>query len=236
MKRNYSICFMILAALTATSCEVKEGYDYQAGNQIFFEIADSVTYSFAIKPSTLKEDILSLPVGTSGMTSAKEREVVVMVDPDQQSTAVEGIHYSVGKATIPAGEYTTNIPIKVISAPELATKEVYVYLCIVLGDEYLGDLGESRLKIKVKINNILTKPSNWDSFIKTYFGTYGPVKYQFIIDTLGLYEFMLSGTETPVTKAEMAYYKDKLKTELIKYEKEHGPLMEEGNIKVDFDI
>ena len=94
-------------------------------------------------------------------------------------------------------------------------------------------MGESFLKHRFKINDILTRPDNWDTYIRRYFGEYGPVKYQFIIDHLGRYDFRETGDD-PVSKAEMAYYKDKLRTYLIEYEKENGPLYEKGNVKVTF--
>lgn len=238
--KNRILVIALAAAMAALfGCEKGEKYDYRGGNQIYFAAAaDSTTYSFAVKSSTMFEDVAMIPVAVSGLAADRDREIKIEVlqqgttaRPGQQ--LADGGHYHIGTTILKAGEIETNVPVTVFRQQDIDGSEVVVWLRIVPDGEFLGQMGEEFLVHKFKINDILTKPTNWDSYIRRYFGEYGPVKYQFIIDMLGRSDFEEAG-EDPVSKAEMAYYKDKLRTYLIEYEKEHGPLYEEGDVKVIF--
>lgn len=239
MKNIFYGIGVLLALLTLFSCEKEEKFDYVGGNQVYFATtADSSTYSFAIQSSTVNEDVALIPIAVSGIAADIDREIKIEVI-QQGTTAregeefVSGGHYHLGKTILKKGEIETNIPVTVFRQKDIDGGEVVVRLRIVPDENFLGNMGESFLVHQFKINDILTKPDNWDSYIRRYFGEYGPVKYQFIIDHLGRYDFRATGDD-PVSKAEMAYYKDKLRTYLIEYEKENGPLYEKGNVKVTF--
>lgn len=234
----YSIGFL-LALFILGACEKEEKFDYAGGNQIYFAMtADSSVYSFAIQSSTVNEDVALISVAVSGAAAATDREIKIEVVGDR-STAREGSypasggHYHLGRTILKAGEIKADVPVTVFRQQDISGGEVFICLRIVPDENFLGNMGEKFLVHKFKINDILTRPDNWDSYILRYFGVYGPVKYQFIIDKLGRYDFRETGDD-PVSKAEMAYYKDKLKTYLMEYEAEFGPLYEEGNVKVTF--
>ncbi|MEG2341107.1 MAG: DUF4843 domain-containing protein [Odoribacter sp.] len=230
---------MLLVALTLFSCEKNETYDYVGGNQVHFEKdRDSSVYSFAIQSSNVNEDIKLIPLGVSGLAAKVDREIKIEV-VREQGTAKEGensasgAHFHLGKTILKAGEIQTNIPVIVFRQSDIKEKEVFVLLRIVTDENFAGGMGDGFLIHKLKINNILTKPDNWDTYIRPYFGDYGPVKYQFVIDELERYDFRDSGDD-PVSKAEMVYYRDKLRTALVEFEAEFGPLYEVGNVKVTF--
>lgn len=230
---------MLLALLALVSCEQGEKFDYVGGNQIYFATkADSSVYSFATQASTLKETVVMIPVAVSGKAALMDREIKVEV-VKSATTAKEGndlasgAHFYLGKTVLKANEIEASIPVTVFRQKDIVGTEVVVRLRIVPDENFLGSMGSDVLEHKFKINDILTKPDNWDSYIRRYFGEYGPVKYQFVIDHLGRYDFRETGDD-PVSKAEMAFYKDKLKTYLIEYEKDNGPLYDEGNVKVTF--
>lgn len=239
MKNIFYGVSILLILFTLFSCEKDEQYDYAGGNQVYFATtADSSTYSFAIKSSSVHEDVALIPVAVSGIAAGIDREIKIEVVAEG-TTAREGVdfasggHFRLEKTILRKGEIETHIPVTVFRQKSIAGSEVVVWLRIVPDENFLGDMGEDFLIHKFKINDILTKPDNWDTYIRRYFGEYGPVKYQFIIDHLGRYDFRETGDD-PVAKAEMAYFKDKLKTYLMEYEKENGPLYEEGNVRVTF--
>lgn len=239
MKNIFYSISVLLVLFTLFSCEKEEKFNYLGGNQVYFATtADSSIYSFAILSSSVKEDIALIPVAVSGVAADIDREIKIEVI-QQGTTAKEGLdfasggHYHLEKTILKKGEIETNIPVTVFRQKDIDGGEVVVWLRIVPDENFLGNMGESFLVHKLKINDILTKPDNWDTYIRRYFGEYGPVKYQFIIDKLGRYDFRETGDD-PVSKAEMAYFKDKLKTYLIEYEKDNDPLYEEGNVKVTF--
>lgn len=238
MKKTIYLIGMMVCLLVAASCEKEERYDYRGGNQIYFaNEEDSMTYSFAIQKSSVREDVVEIPVAISGLAADEDRVVRVAVVAET-TTAIEGDaqsggHFQLGETVLRQGEITANIPVTVYRQDDLKDKEVVVCLQLVCEGTFLGDMVEDKLAYKLKINDILSMPANWNSYIRHYFGEYGPVKYQFIIDTLGIAEFPESGPDA-VSKAEMGYYKDKLRNALIAYEKENGYLYEEGNVRVTF--
>lgn len=237
MKHYNGYILSLFAFLFLSACEQKDDFDYRGGNQIYFNMADSTVYSFAVQASTVETDTVLIPIAIHGLASEQDREVNIRID-ETRSTALrgekaEGGIYQVGKTVLLGGELKTNLAVRVFRQPVLKDKEFEVFFSIDPGQDFLGGKGTERLSIKLKINSILTKPANWDTYIATYFGTYGPVKYQFIIDVLHRYSFPSTGPDA-VVKAQMSYYRDKLRTELVQYEKENGPLME-GNVKVNFD-
>lgn len=237
MKHYNGYILTLFALLLLSACDQKEDYDYRGGNQIYFTMADSTVYSFAVQASTVETDTVFIPIAIHGLASGQDRVVNVLID-ETRSTALKGEKadggiYNVGTTVLRAGELKTDLAVRVFRQPSLKDKEFEVYFSIDPGTDFLGEMGAKRTTIKLKINSILTKPSNWDSYIATYFGAYGPVKYQFVIDVLHRYSFPSTGPDA-VVKAQMSYYRDKLRIELIQYEKLNGPLME-GNVKVNFD-
>lgn len=237
MRYYKAYLWSVIAVLAFAACDQKEDFDYTAGNQIYFNGADSTAYSFAVQSSKVEVDTVLIPVAIHGLPTTVDRIVNIRID-ESKSTAqkgemAEGGIYNIGETVLPANEWTTHLLVRVFRQPFLKDKEFEVYFYIDPGKDFLGDMGTERTSFKLKINNILTPPDNWETYIKSYFGVYGPVKYQFIIDVLGRYSFPEDGPDK-VVKAQMSFYRDKLRTELIKYEKENGPLME-GNVKVNFD-
>jgi hypothetical protein len=225
-----------MVLLVFWACDEKEGFNYTAGNQIYFENPDSTTYSFAVQASTVLVDTVYIPIHIHGLPADVDRVIDIRID-ESLTTAPrgekeEGAIFNVQPTILPAKTWTTNLEVFVYRQQALKGKEFEVYFVIEPGKEFLGDMGKEYLTFKLKINNILTPPDNWEEYIEAYFGVYGPVKYQFIIDKLHRYSFPESGPDA-VTKGQMAYYRDKLRTELMKYEKEYGPLME-GDVKVEF--
>lgn len=66
-----------------------------------------------------------------------------------------------------------------------------------------------------------------------YFGVYSQVKYRFIIDTLGIWDFPDSG-ENAIPRAQMYFYQDKMKSALAKWTQENGPMRDENGNVISF--
>ena len=105
---------------------------------------------------------------------------------------------------------------------------------IVPTGDFLGEMGEDELCFIVTFNDRLTIPSNWNS-LKTYFGEPSLVKYQFIIDVLGISEFPTTG-DNKYEAGELYYFQDELRVALVKYNNEHKdkPLTDENGNRVTF--
>lgn len=108
---------------------------------------------------------------------------------------------------------------------------------------------ENHQSFTVKLKNYLAKPDNWDSAnyprvaLSKYFSTYSRVKYQFMIEVLGLVDFEINynsqtsyNEETNVISASYAIYlRQVMQKALNEYNASHSePLTDEYGIPVVF--
>lgn len=114
-------------------------------------------------------------------------------------------------------------------------------------DFSLGTTG--RQSFKVVLKNYLAKPDNWDTAnyprmpLSRYFGTYSRVKYQFMIEVLGLVSFEINynattafNPETNVaSNAYAIYLQQVMQRALSEYNETHDtPLLDETGVPVTF--
>lgn len=202
---------------------------------------DSTTYSFAIKANSLTKDTIKIPVRIMGLAKSTDRVVNVAIVTDS-TTAVAGQHFDLLPTVIKAGQYTANIEVLVKRAADLQLAEVKLLLEINESADFkpgvpattpVNPRAGGNLRYKIKLNDILTKPSNWDTRLTTFFGTYSKVKYLYIINVTGLTEFNYGVSGGP-SYNEMVYYNILLRTAMANYVAANGPLLDENGIAVTF--
>lgn len=250
-KRNYLLYIVTILIMAAgSSCKKSEltAYDQPAMVQ-FYKLfintqRDSSVYSFAIRPATLTADTVKLPVRISGL--AVDRNRVVNLKPvADSSTAVEGTDYKIHSAVIRAGKYQDSVEIVVFRTPAMKNTEKRLLLEIVASADFQPGLvntaaGNDQVKqsggstrMLVKINDFLTKPSNWDSFLFNFFGTYSRVKYAFIIQVTGKAEFVFGGAGG-LAYGQFGAYQNQMRQALADYVAENGPMLDENGNAVSF--
>lgn len=237
----------LLPVLLLASCEKAELVKYEEPAMIYFykdyfnvsQMNDSTRYSFAVKPASLMSDTVRIPLRIMGAAATADREVKIEPVADS-STAIAGQHYEILPVKIKANEFTTNVHLVVKRTPDLATSEVNLMLEIKESADFRPGIPNTapsnphaggNLKYKVKINDILSQPSNWN-MLQTFFGTYSKVKYLFIIQCTGLSTFNYG--PGGLSYAEMNFYNDKCKTDLAQYVLDNGPLLDENGVAVTF--
>ena len=239
-KLTYIIAPAALLAVSAlTGCSTDEIDTFNGGAQVYFErvagsgTADSLTYSFAVQPAGLMTDIVEIPIVVTGEAAGYDRKVNIEVAPDL-STATEGDEYTLQPAIIPAGAFKGVLKVEVRRTPAISEKERHVTFRI-LPSEGLGiDVNPKWIDYKLKINDILTRPPRWVYECQPYFGVYSKIKYRFIIDTLGIWNFPDSG-ENAISRGQMYFYQDKMKSALMQWEKDNGgPMLDENGNKISF--
>lgn len=108
---------------------------------------------------------------------------------------------------------------------------------------------ENMQSFTVVLRNRIAKPNNWDSAnyplvaLSKYFGTYSKVKYQFMIEHIGLIDFIISysaatsideATNT-ISPAYAVYLQQMMQQKLIEYNTTHDyPLTDENGNPVIF--
>lgn len=239
MKLKYTLFAGLCGIAALYSCSTDEIDTFSGGAQVYFEraagsgTADSLTYSFAVQPAGLESDVVEIPIVVTGEATDYDRAVKVVVDASL-STAVEGSDYTLNPVVIPAGAFRTTLKVEINRTEAIAGEERYITF-LIQPSEGLGiDVNPDWIDYKLKINDILTRPARWIYDCQPYFGVYSDVKYRFIIDTLGMWDFPSTG-DNAIPKAQMLFYQDKMKSELAKWEKENGkPMLDEKGNKISF--
>jgi len=236
----------VLCAWLVTACKKSELTSYTQPDMIyvykeFYDAnKDSLTYSFAIMPDGVMTDTVNVPLRIMG--NARDKDRVVTIQTVAAGTTATSQQYTILPTNVKAGAFTTNIPILVNRTPEMKTREVRILLEIGASDDFLPGIPNTTAAINraggatqylVKINDFLTKPSNWESLLSTYFGTYSQVKYKFIIDVTGRTEFPITGQDM-VSPSQFLFYKQLCRVRLETYNAANGPLKDEFGIFVTF--
>ena len=238
---------IFLFCLLIFSCKQNDEYDFRGENQIYIASGDSTMFSFAVKPTNYRIHEIRIPVRITGSAISTDREIRVDIDNERTQYAKEGLpenggHYVVEKCILPKDSVNTAVIIRLYrdniksTMKELEKEEENMSLAIniIPNGGFLGDMGEDRLCYIVAFNDRLTIPGNW-VYLRPYFGAPSLVKYQFIIDVLGISEFPTFGANA-YTQGELYYFQDKMRIALNKYNKENpdAPLKDENGNRVTF--
>lgn len=242
MPRNIQYLLLpVLFGCLITACKKSELTRYTQPDMIYFykdyynADKDSTVYSFAIKPNALLVDTVKIPLRIMGLATGTDRSVNIQVVADSSTALPE--QYALLPTIVKAGAYTANVQLLVKRAPALKTNDVRVLLAIGTSDDFLPGVynsaasasrGGGSQRYPVRINDFLTKPSNWDSFIATYFGVYSQVKYKLVIDVTGRTQFLISGDDA-VTTSQMTYFKIKCRNYLADLNTASGTKLKDEN-------
>jgi hypothetical protein len=243
-----TLLIILGSAVCFASCQKSELTKYEQPAMVYVyknssdPNRDSVTYSFATKSAALMQDTVKVPLRIMGLASDKDRQVNVRVIADS-STAIEGTHYQLLPAIIPANSYTGYVPVLVKRNAALKNAELRLLIEVLESADFkpgvpntlpVSSRAGGSLKFLVKINDYLTKPANWDTQLIIHFGTFSQVKYGFIIKTTGRSEFLFTGTADPISPQQILYYKLLCKQALADYTAANGTLIDEFQSPVTF--
>ncbi|MDD2425909.1 MAG: DUF4843 domain-containing protein [Bacteroidales bacterium] len=191
--KNYLYLFLIFAALNAalSSCE-KELEVYNAGeglNFLYENAGDTIrNYSFVYVSSTLVQDTIWLNVETIGPLSDKDRSFEFEQIQTGSGDAVSGTHYIPFNDTglknfyvIPSGKSKASVP--VVLKRDVSLKTTVINLAIrIKSNETFKLFNPDRNRMTIVYTDQLSQPSCWAHYCTTYFGEYGPVKHQWLIE------------------------------------------------------
>jgi hypothetical protein len=239
-KIKYLYILMLFGA-GIIACKKSELTRYTQADRIYFykeyynSNKDSTVYSFAIKSNALVQDTVKIPLRIMGVAAGYARTATIQVVADS-STALPQ-QYELLPTVVKAGDYTTNVQLLVKRAPALKINDVRLLLEIGTSDDFLPGVynsvassssGGGSVRYPVRINDFLTKPSNWEDFCAAYFGAYSEVKYKLIIDVIGRAEFPNSGDDR-LSDSEMTFYKKKCRNYLADLNAANGASLKDEN-------
>ena len=108
-----SIILLFLGVVCFVSCSETEYLKYDASHNGVYFTKDKLKYSFGVTSDTIHSYLFKMPIQIMGLVSDQDREVAYRVNEDS-TTAVEGVHYILGKAVIAPDSITGYIPITIL--------------------------------------------------------------------------------------------------------------------------
>lgn len=196
---NYILLNILLIGMTACEkdlspydtkdCWIHFYFQNLDENVIFDENSPKSTYSFVYN-NDKTTDTLWFEVETMGFVSDAPRPFELEQVKVDKNDAVAGVHYvsfdDPGLKNnfyfVPGSKARFQIPIVVKRDPSLKEKDVVLHVTFKENNEFHRGYEEYCTRI-ITISDRLTKPSQWNDICNVYFGTYGPVKHQFLIDS-----------------------------------------------------
>lgn len=189
-----SSCEKDLPVYNTTDCRLNFVYYYYNGELIPSQsVTDAMrtqNYSFVLssasKGKELTQDTVWFEVTTMGFLSDKNRTISLkQIMVDDANNAVAGKHYIsfddpsfTAKCYVAANQNKTMLPIVLLRDPSLKQENVVLKFTFAENENFKP--GYNGLTEKtIVITDQLVKPSNWRT---DYFGTYGPVKHQLMIE------------------------------------------------------
>lgn len=251
MKRIYNLIVGALMLLPFfTSCEdTLPVYDSsQSWLKFTYEYASDsiISRSFAYGPSSAVDDTVKVKLLLMGDVSDHDRPFRLKQIATGEHDAVADKHYVsfddeelVSKFYIlPAGAIEVEVPIVLKRDPSLKLDNYNLKFTVKETQEFSCGSKEWSSR-RILIADKLVKPNNWGVMVEHFFGKYGPVKHQFMIDVSGEKwdeEYVEEINEWGVSDQSYlfylsAFYKDKLEEYNATHDK---PLCEEGNEPVAF--
>jgi hypothetical protein len=200
MKYLYQL-LLLCSVILLGSCEKSlPTYDYSQNMLNFKRISDGDTirsYSFVYSKEA-QADTVWFTVTTMGFVTDYARPIEFEQMKSDSIDAVAGVDYVAfddaslkSYYSIPAGAVEAKIPIVVLRNSALSQHDVELWFTFKTND-YFSKGYDKYSVAKLIISNKIVKPSTWDLDDNVYwydcqyfFGNYGPVKLQFMIDVTG---------------------------------------------------
>ncbi|MGE9313449.1 DUF4843 domain-containing protein [Niabella sp. CJ426] len=237
MKKTYlrRIIYMVLLALSLTSCKEDQSLIYEQDARIYFREGVAVEYSFTAEPASVTTDTLFIPIRIMGSAADRDRTFNIIID--DSSTAKRGYHFQFGPLVIPANAYELSLPVYIYRRAGLKDSVVNAYLTIGESSDFKpGYIDKSnsvnpynKQHYRISLHDQLLKPSTWDTRWATYFGTYSKTKHQFINQIYG-------SASWPAVNfpQDINFVVQTMKLALYNYEQANGPLIDENGERVVF--
>lgn len=247
MKKILYINLLFALILGASSCSENETPVYDAERaslNIWFGLSntkqDSVTYNYSY---VLDEGSITFMARVAGVPVDYDRTFTLKAI-DGDIAEAEG-SYRIETYTIPAGTVEVKCPIyfntsNLKNDDSFTRKDGYLHFRIAENPDFEVGAAE-RQELIVVLKNYLAEPEEWNNYVPpylpwaNYFGEYSKVKYQFMIQELGIMEFHVYASATsPYNEStkEMSvnyaqYLREVLADALDEYEATNGKRLED---------
>ncbi len=236
----YAVAILSLGSGGFQSCSTAEVQDFEAGSGAYFndELGDSTNYSFANQ--IVEKDIDTLFINMRVMGDLFDKQRVIQLEAMEGTTAVADKDYVLPAYNIAAKQYDVKYPVILKNSAELKEKTLKLALRVAKNADFPDGSGIISSKYHystflINFNNRLIKPTYWEH-VQVYFGDYSDVKYRFMIDHIGVADFMPDYVGGKVGYSDLLNYAGIVRKAIQEYEEEHGPLLDEHGKEVSIPI
>ena len=194
-------CEKDLEVYSDPACRLNFYYDIETVGDFKPEMAHAA-YSFVYGSPDLQQDTVWFEVESMGFVADTDRPIALQqIDSVGVENAVVGLHY-VGfddaqlakHYVMPAGKARTRLPIVILRDASLKDKAVVLKFRIKANESFVNGYAPLAERV-LTLTDHLSEPSRWNyqypyggSYtisLASYFGSYGPVKHQFLINETG---------------------------------------------------
>ena len=251
---QYVMCVLCLTATIACQKEEVMKFDpSMSGLNIWVgtstgSIYEETTYNYSY---AIEEGSITFYTRVYGVPTEYDRTFRLELFGDSISQIIPTIRTE--EYVIPAGaisgEYKVYFNSQKLPSEDLFSETDGKVSFRMVKNKYFETGAENMQSFTVVLRNRIAKPNNWDSAnyplvaLSKYFGTYSRVKYQFMIEHIGLIDFIITysastsideATNT-ISPAYAVYLQQMMQQKLIEYNATHDePLTDENGNPVIF--
>ncbi|MGV3764503.1 MAG: DUF4843 domain-containing protein [Chitinophagaceae bacterium] len=195
-------------------------------------LGDSLVFSFAIWPNSLRDTVVNLYAQVMGTVTPEERTFTLQVDP--ASTAQPSEYVLPTSFKVPGNGFRVAIPVKINRTARLTDASAKLVLRVMPDDSFLpGPVVTSVVNsgpvFSLIWTDVLTKPVTWDNNMLWSVGKWSKVKHQLVIDATGIRNFQ------NITIAEQYYIASRSLEFLTEYNRNNpgNPKKNENGVVID---
>lgn len=198
IKNHFSLIVIVMIGIVLQGCKKKDIAGFSAAPAVNFTTA-STTYSFMSNPQS--EYIQEIEVKVMGDTANVDRSFSAQVVADASTTATPAQYEIIG-GVVKKGSFLGKLSVKVKNSAELNTKEVFVKLKLVDGNDFKAGNKELNTFVLGWTNKIVV-PASW-TYYNIFFATKSTECYRIILQTTGIAtltaaQYQAMGGETGLT-------------------------------------
>lgn len=206
MKRilGYAVMALMLPAVSLfTACEDEDYMKFDLSQSGIYFTKDTLNYSFSVTPLEVREYTYNIPVKIMGGVSKEKRAFAYAIVSDS-TTAVEGVHFTIGEACIMPDSVQGVIPVTVyrdrLEGTHLTGYTKYRLCLQLVGNENFTPTLDSRSQVRMfRFDNSVEQPEWYNAFgekvwQKRYLGEWHPLKFIKMVEYYHAVEAILPET------------------------------------------
>lgn len=245
MKRKYMIFVLFGVLGVFSACQKENIAAYSDAERINVDLRQMNLTKDTIEVSLgfYEGDVMDIDMKLYVMGYPKDYDREVAIEVVSSNNAEAGKTYELPeKIIMPANDIRCTIPLKVLRDPDLMKAAKSFRINLKSSDDFeVGLYPTLYISVTDDVPTVWIGDENWmkdGSFylsIEDCFGKCSRVKYKFVYEVLGIYDFSVWNVwGFMYDKAKFVPAKKLLKKELEKWEAVNGPMMDENNERVTF--